>query len=102
MYKDKSKQQASSKERSRRYREAQKALQGVTQDGAKGVTLEGVTGQGVTELSPDMAHLLDKLTDPVWREKYGRICASLGRYQEHVSLGIFNMELVCDLLDVTA
>jgi len=96
MYKDKSKQQAANRESAKRYR-----TKGMT---AEGMTPEGMTGQGMTgmaDLSPDMAHLLDKLTDPVWREKYTRICASLGRYQEHVSLGIFNMELVCDLLDVT-
>ena len=48
MYKDKSKQKEAGRERSRRYREAQKALQGVTEDIGKGVTPEGVTAQGVT------------------------------------------------------
>jgi len=82
-------------------REYMKKKRGLTDGSNK----EGSNSDGSNslpaDLSPDMAHLLDKLTDPVWREKYTRICASLGRYQEHVSLGIFNMELVCDLLDVT-
>ena len=109
MYKDKSKQKEAGRERSRRYREAQKALQGVTEDIGKGVTPEGVTAQGVTleditqeGVTEDVQDLLDKLTDPVWRDKLGRICDSLGRNRDAVWLGNFKLSLVSDLLTITS
>ena len=106
MYKDKDKQKEASRERSRRYREAQK---GVTQDMGKGVTPEGVTAQGVTEeditqegVTEDTQDLLDKLTDSVWRDKLSRICDSLGRNRDAVWLGNFKLSLVSDLLTITS
>ena len=96
MYKDKMKQRANTRDRVRRYRDKAK---GVTE----GVTLpKGVTAmqepQGVTY--PD---ILDKLTDPVWRDRLAKICAAFksSHYPGYVSdvwIGETNLAVACDWL----
>ena len=107
MYKDKTKANEAARERMKRYR-----AKGVTS--AKGVTAlagrKGVTsGQGVTQgvaegvTYPD---ILDKLTDPWWRDKLERICAAFKSshyppYVQDVWLGDANLSTACDWLTVT-
>ena len=92
MYKDKEKQKEAAKERIRRYRERQ-----------KGVTLEGVTEQGVTQYHP----ILDDLVDPIRRKKLEAVCLALKRrnLQGKVYYGVgkngLPMNVVGDLLDAT-
>ena len=92
MYKDKEKQKEANRERKRRQRD-------------KGVTLatKGVTKEEGVTVTPDM---LDKLTDPTWRDKLEKICQSFQGshhpdYINDVWLGDYNMSQVCDLLEVT-
>ena len=91
MYKDKNKEREASKERMRRYRQ-----KGVTE----GVTSEGVT-QGVT--SSPAYHILDKLTDPKWRENLIYLCSHLRQQDKEVTwLGEMNLSTVCDWLQCTS
>ena len=69
---------------------------------AEGVT-EGVTlTEGVTY--PD---ILDKLTDPRWRENLEKVCAAFERsnnpsYSKDVWLGNTNLSIACDWLKCTS
>jgi len=117
MYKDREKQRAAERERQRRYREKQK---GVTK--GEGVTTKGVTSsvgvtsdttkesflkaEGVTEgvTYPD---ILDKLTDPRWRDNLEKVCAAFERsnnpsYNKEVWLGDARLSIACDWLKCTS
>ena len=78
-------------------REYMKRKRGLT----NGSNKEGSNMDG-SNISPDVRDLLDKITDPVWRDKLSRICDSLGRNRDAVWLGNFKLSLVSDLLAVTA
>ena len=91
MYKNKDKQREATR------KAVQKHRQGITQ----GITSEGITGQGITY--PD---IIDKLTDPVWRDRLGRICQAFKNshhpgYVQDVWLGDSNLSTVCDWLECT-
>jgi len=91
-YKNKEKQREATVERVRRYRNKQ-----------KGVTLEGVTGEGVTPYHP----LMYALVDSVKRKKLQDICEALGRRNlcSDVYYGCgkssISMDLVEGLLEAT-
>ena len=61
---------------------------------------DGSNGQGLTDY-PD---IIDKLTDPFWRDRLERICMAFGRSpnKQCTWLGNLDLEIVCDLLDCTA
>jgi len=118
MYKDKAKQREANKGYQRRRR------QGVTGcDTIKGVTFstggtEGVTGiidkllskpvQGVTlEGMPIYPDILDKLTNPVWRDRLTKLQAAFenSHHPDYASacwLGDCNLSFAFDLLECTA
>lgn len=89
MYKDKALQKEKTAERQRRYRNKQ-----------KGVTLEGVTGKGVT----DYPAIIVALADPVKRKKLERITLSLKKHNvsEKVNYGISgpDFSMIGNMLDV--
>jgi hypothetical protein len=91
MYKDKEKQKEAGRERVRRYREGQKALQ-----------KEGVTSPGALHDYPD---IIDKLTDPFWRDRLEKICGAFKSRNPHDMqvcwLGDVGLVTVCDWLECT-
>ena len=91
MYKDREKQREATRQRVARHRK------GVT----KGVTLE----QGVTSKALQGISLVEKLVDPVWREKLSKIHKSLSAFNVdgNVRLGVSGpiFDVVGDLLGVT-
>lgn len=90
-YKSSDQAKQASRERMRKYRE------GVT----KGVTLEGVTGEGVTRYPA----IMYALTDPIKRAKLEKICQSLKDHHVlgDVRYGCFGptFDVVSELLEVT-
>ena len=114
MYRDREKRREAERERQRRYREKQKGVtkgegvtssEGVTSDTTKDIEgflkAEGVT-EGVTY--PD---ILDKLTDPCWRDNLEKVCAAFERsnnpsYSKDVWLGDANLSIACDWLKCTS
>ena len=90
MYKDKEKQKEANRKASKRYR------QGMTQ---------GMTGQPKMSNYP---HILDKLTDPVWRKRLEKLCLAFKnshhpKYNEDVFFceDGFPLNVACDWLEVT-
>lgn len=84
MYKDKGKQREAVKKAVQRHRE------GITQ----GITSE----EGITY--PD---ILDKLTNPFWRDRLEKICLAFksSPYIKDVWLGDTNLSTACDWLECT-
>ena len=106
MYRDKDKAREASKERMRRYRDKKGVTKGVTsvEGVTTPVTIEGVTGCNMGVTYPD---LLDKLTNPWWRDRLGKICAAFRashhpEYVQDVWLGEANLSVACDWLSVTS
>ena len=99
MYKDKDKQREAAREAMRRLR-----VKGIT--GGQGITSnptsEGITSvEGIT--SSPAYHILDKLTDPKWRENLTYLCSHLRQQDKEVTwLGEMNLSTVCDWLQCTS
>lgn len=92
-YKDKEKELEATRERVRRYRNKH-----------KGVTLEGVTGQGVTQYPA----ILYALTDPIKRKKLEAITQSLKEFKVadkvfygYPGLGGVPFDVVSEYLEAT-
>ena len=122
MYKSKTKQREATKERVRRYRN-----KGVTSSTGGGVTseqgvtisiiepasvvigrdMEGVTFSTGEDEGVTYPNILDKLTDPVWRDRLSRLQAAFehSHHPDYASacwLGDCNLSLAFDLLECTA
>ena len=97
MYKDENKRKKTTAERVRRYRDKQ-----------KGVTFpEKALHQPKLDMS-NYPHILDKLTNPVWRGRLEKICLSFKqshhpKYNEDVYFceDGFPLNIACDWLEVT-
>ena len=105
MYKDKALQREKTKERVRRYREKK----GVTPIDKGAMSIEDIKElliqKGVT-LDENTMDILDKLTDPFWRERIEKICRAFEHshhpsYMDCCFLGDYELPLVCDLLECT-
>ena len=84
MYKDKTKQKEAVKKAVRKHRQ--------------GITPKGITEQGIT-----YPHIIDKLTDPWWREHLGIICSTFREdMKECTYLGGVPLTTVCDWLECTS
>ena len=94
MYKSKTKQRKANRDSMRKLR----SKQGIT---------KGITGQPKLDMS-NYPHILDKLTEPIWRGRLEKICLSFRqshhpKYNEDVYFceDGFPLNIACDWLEVT-
>ena len=94
------------KEYMRSYMKSRRSVNNVASEDVNNLPTPKLSVNNLTHddvnISPDIHDLLDKLTDPVWRDRLGRICDSLGRNRDAVWLGNFKLSLVSDLLAITS
>jgi len=92
MYKDKEKQKVANRANAKHYREKKGMTQGMTEE------------MGMTQDKSSYPDIIDKLTDPFWRERLTKICASFQgrRFGMDVTwLGDTPLTVACDWLECT-
>ena len=98
MYKDKAKQRKANREAMRKKRGI---TEGITKE--QGIT-PSPTSEGITQgITAQASHILDKLTDPRWRDNLSYLCEHMRQDEKEVTwLGGAPLPTICDWLECTA
>lgn len=111
MYKNKDKQREVNRASAKRYRKGMTEKEAIA--GARyvesrypGLLAEFKGRVGMMTEKGMIPDILDKLTDPVWRDRLTKICDSFEnshnpRYKEMCWLGDTNLSMACDYLECT-
>ena len=120
MYKSKTKQRESNKKSAQKYRNKLNVNQGMTEGMTENVTSSGTTVENIERFQEsegvvngttptNYPDILDKLVDPVWRERLEKICLAFkeSHHPKYIEEVCFlddqgtPLNIACDWLEVT-